>query len=491
MSIIEELKNNNKAIFMAFLCSFCFAMPFAIHNLYFVDDWLRAEVGSTGWELNGRPLSSIIMTLFSLNPMGFQFFGNGLIADIFPSSLVLMCAVSTVTGVLIYKSLDVKSSWCKFLIIVCITINPYWLGNLAFRFDSLIMSISLLFGCIATICVYEKWRGNIITAFACLLLMFCTYQASLNAALALMTVLCFAELKKSSSYKNVVMYAIKFALLILISYVIYSKLILSQLTLSPYTIKSGEMLPFDKHFISNLIDNTSLLAKTFFSPNSGLMLIALLAMLAYSSLSLLRRDKRTASKVDIVAFVLAPIVIILASFLSLSILKHPPVSVRVFLGSSMVLVYFFYLCDQNKSKIFIAIGSLYIIFAFTLSSVVSNVITSVQTNDRFMAQYISTKLYENGYKDGNTVYLEGRPRPVPSVQNAIEMHPFLREFTYSVFVTHNFKYSLLRQYNITSVTPAPKEAVQNILKCRKMPDLYSDNMIRICKNNNSFSVSFK
>lgn len=96
-------------------------------------------------------------------------------------------------GYLLKKSLEIKSQWLAGVIILLPLTNPYWIGNIEFRHDSLIMSIAFFLAVIsAVICRRDIFKGYAVSfasSVICLTIMLMIYQAALNVYMSVTVLL--------------------------------------------------------------------------------------------------------------------------------------------------------------------------------------------------------------------------------------------------------------------------------------------------------------
>lgn len=140
MSLVIS-KDDKKYFSIALIISLLFIYPLINYGIYFRDDLDRSVTGYYGWSVLGRPLADLVSQLASASA--------GKLLDIFPYSLIASGIFIAASSLLIKKFLDtyeVKNSGFSAALLV---FNPFMLQNLAYKFDSLSMSLSLLF-CIAS-----------------------------------------------------------------------------------------------------------------------------------------------------------------------------------------------------------------------------------------------------------------------------------------------------------------------------------------------------
>jgi Glucosyl transferase GtrII len=145
--------------------------PILQADRFISDDWNRVVLGKSDWDADGRPLTELIMRVVDLGlPM----------LDISP--LPQLCALACYAGiaVVLARKFRIISPVAAALVFLPIAANPLTLRNIAHRFDSLPIALSILFAVLPiTLNRPNDWLNRI---GGCLLLVgsLCLYQASIN-----------------------------------------------------------------------------------------------------------------------------------------------------------------------------------------------------------------------------------------------------------------------------------------------------------------------
>src|SRR5262249_46718944 len=141
---------------------------------YYNDDLKRALIGRTGWDSNGRPLTTLLMKLL-------QFYDHALI-DISPFTQIGAVAILAWAGVLIARRYAIRSPLVAALVAFPLGAQPFFLENLSYKFDSLSMSLALFLALLPVVALREDRRGwwlGVAALFASL----CLYQPAFTAFL--------------------------------------------------------------------------------------------------------------------------------------------------------------------------------------------------------------------------------------------------------------------------------------------------------------------
>jgi hypothetical protein len=138
------------------------------------DDLKRALFGRTGWDSNGRPLTTLLMKLL-------QCYDHALV-DISPLTQIGAIAALAWVGVLIARRYELRSPWIAALVAFPLGGQPFFLENLSYKFDAFSMALAMLFALLPIIVLKDDRRGwwlGILSLFISLNL----YQPAINVYL--------------------------------------------------------------------------------------------------------------------------------------------------------------------------------------------------------------------------------------------------------------------------------------------------------------------
>jgi hypothetical protein len=125
--------------------------PILRANRYYNDDLKRALVGHTGWDSNGRPLTTLLMRLL-------QCYDSALV-DISPLTQIAAVALLAWVGVLIARRYALRSPWLAALIVFPLGAQPFYLENLSYKFDALSMSVAIWLALLPLLSIGHSRRG--------------------------------------------------------------------------------------------------------------------------------------------------------------------------------------------------------------------------------------------------------------------------------------------------------------------------------------------
>lgn len=148
----SQLQRRDGAVFgMLLALYFLILYPILRANRYFDDDLKRALIGHTGWDSNGRPLTTLLMKLL-------QCYDSALV-DISPLTQMGSIAVLAWIGVLIARRYAIRSPWLAALVTFPLGAQPFYLENLSYKFDALSMSLAMLLALLPILSIGRQRRG--------------------------------------------------------------------------------------------------------------------------------------------------------------------------------------------------------------------------------------------------------------------------------------------------------------------------------------------
>ncbi|OOG45646.1 glucosyltransferase domain-containing protein [Rhodanobacter sp. C01] len=167
--------STDRSVFAILLALYSLILyPILRANRYFDDDLKRALVGRTGWDSNGRPLTTLLMRLL-------QYYDSAMV-DISPLTQIGAIAILAWAGVLIARRYAIRSPWMAALVAFPIGAQPFYMESLSYKFDALSMSVAVFLALLPMIALRStrwSWWLGVCALFASL----CFYQPAINACL--------------------------------------------------------------------------------------------------------------------------------------------------------------------------------------------------------------------------------------------------------------------------------------------------------------------
>lgn len=198
---------------LAFL-SILFIYPLLSYGVYFRDDLDRAVTGYYGWSNSGRPLAELIISIVSAS-------GDRLL-DFFPYTLIFSSISVALSCLLVKKLLDDYECPNSLISSSLLIFNPFMLQNLAYRYDSLSMSLAFFLAILSYTYSHKDIKIStavkVITGVGALSL----YQPCVNIYLGLMAIeTCILAIKKDLPIKFFIKKIIAKSLIFITIYLAY------------------------------------------------------------------------------------------------------------------------------------------------------------------------------------------------------------------------------------------------------------------------------
>lgn len=342
---------NKKDFAIYFLAAFVFFLPLMISGVYYRDDLDRATTGYFGWSVLGRPFADLILAFLSSS--------SSYAVDLFPLSIVyaaILIALSAYfLGCYLKRSGEINYRFIAAMIIF----NPFYLQNVAYRFDSIGMSFAFLFSvfsfCFTNKSAYVRYSISIFS----LVLALSTYQTCTNVFIALIGLEVLISLK-NKSYADVFKIAACRCLAFISAYVVY---LISISKVFANENSRGDTISFSEvHILGNTLSKLNSFVLSYFE---GLNLIYfLIALLLAVTVYLSCNIKSGIFKISLSIFI-----VFLSLYVSLlgpaAILKNAPVAPRSLVSFSMVFVVMAYMLSCIKITRFITALPIISVFAFS------------------------------------------------------------------------------------------------------------------------------
>lgn len=173
------IKNKINLLFV-FLFFYFYYYPIISLNLKYRDDYIRYGILMSGFINEGRIVSRIVLDFFS--------FTDGILITPLTQILSVFCITCTIifTSNIIFK----KINFFSFSIVSLIFLNPFYLQNMSFGYDSLPMTISTCSAVISASLVLQTRYYAILTTFLALIILL-SYQTTLGVYInCLLFILC-------------------------------------------------------------------------------------------------------------------------------------------------------------------------------------------------------------------------------------------------------------------------------------------------------------
>ena len=166
-------RHSVQQLFTTLIALFIFYFPIVQAGYFAVDDYGRALLGYNDLTAAGRPLAAVLLWVLNLGAP---------LTDLAPAPQYLAVAVMGLASTVLARKFSISSSFDVFVLAVVFGANPYYIGNILFRFDSLAMSLGVLCAVVAIPASEIRCRTASQICYSTILLLGCLtlYQFTIN-----------------------------------------------------------------------------------------------------------------------------------------------------------------------------------------------------------------------------------------------------------------------------------------------------------------------
>jgi len=402
-----------------FVAAIIYVLPIMLANVSYTDDMGRFLDGY-GWRGDGRIFADYVLLATS--------FGNGIVT-VFPFSLILSAIIFAISGIIISSVSFDSDSKLKRLSGFIFIASPFLLENMAYKFDSLPMSLSVFFAALPFL-IKNKYRF-VAVSIICLVLTLGLYQTS--AMLYLGVALCVMIKQCSKGEKCIDVNLIACTIFsFFIAYVTYSY-ILSILDVSIYRT---EFLPFEKSSINIVLERFYVYNshyKNLFNGGYKLAVLPVVALAVYAFVSMIFNGLSKINLAMMIAYILG---LYLLMMLPNLILVTGWITARTFICFPLLIYAVAIIASQCKFKVDdnIYVACLLVLFGFSffVSSVFGSTLKVNESYSIYIAQTVSEDISEDSTKNVYSVIISGaRPVAINNIQT-------FNAFPFITFLTPNY-----------------------------------------------------
>lgn len=407
------IKNNRLPIFVVFSMCILYVLPIIMADRLYVDDMGRTTTGYYGWKGNGRPFAEMIMKFLSF---------GGLNLDISPLPLLLALALYSVTSVAYVRSVIPK----KGILITVIAslgfiVNPFYLENLSYKYDSFPMMISVCVLLLAYINISNIYARATIATIA-VIASLSSYQASIGLFVSLAVIESVSYINKGIDLKFVFLRIVERGLCFGIGYLLYDKVIKPATVLESngYTWQHSQTILLNKEGFDIFARNVHIYLEKIMKYATSIpsITIALVAFFIVASLGSIlfgifnKQKNKTIAIICSIMVIASPIIVFVLTFIHMCLLVYPIASPRVFVSFSafiFLMMAILFMHDRfNRASLVPAI--LFIAFSYVYSFSYGNALKFQDEYENYVAVNIANdlstidplgqlKIQTNGYMD--------------------------------------------------------------------------------------------
>lgn len=429
--IINAISSNRVEILTVFFLSVLYCLTIIMADRSYIDDLNRTTFGFYSWIGNARPFADAIM-------MAINFGGEN--TDLSPMPLLIgLLSYSIVSVLYIRGYANGTSRLITVLLSLSLLINPFFLQNLSYKYDSLPMLISV---CLLIIPFISKSSGLILSCIysALISISLGMYQASVGifASLAVLEVIKIASEDASDIrliYRKITQRVIEF----FVGLVIFMKVItpLCIPHMNKYTILHSQTITATSDGVDSLRANVVsfydiLIAKYLASVPDFLMIAVVLSISLFvlmTAYSFFRECKSSVlSKIPVaIIIILSPLILITLSFIAGAVLKEPVIESRVMVPFSAVTLLIAFPCiiKNNLRNIHLAIYCVFFVFSFVYSFSYGNAVKHIGRHEEFVSSMILNDISEIDPMQKMKIQTQGSMKIPPSADNILRKYPLM------------------------------------------------------------------
>lgn len=440
------------------LLSLCivYVMPIILANRYYIDDLGRSQWGYASWSTNGRPLADFLMILLG--------FGGENIVDISPLTLIFSVLVFVFSAYYYFKSNfnDINPVFSAVIFFFAFA-NPFLLENLSYKFDSLPMVMALCLLMFAFVKIGSKTKSWLLSIFV-IIASLCLYQAAIGFFVCLAVMEYVQQYAKAMSYPVNVVSIYKSAMArivqLLSAYVVYATFIAPKYVTGDYNITHSKPVELNAHGFCVIFNNIHIYFSKIVNHFGGLhyQLFVIFVFLLCCLFSVIYKKLHQVDSLTILGHVIpsavvffSPLLILLSSFLHVSLLAEPVFADRTLISFSGVMFFAgwvsFYIVKRWRiTSVFVLP---IVLFFFVFSYSYGNALKAQNNYDAVLSTNIVSDLNRIDLLSSKDVVIYGIQPSSPARNNAIRRYPLIESLV-PLYMSNDWYWGgvLLNQYGM-------------------------------------------
>ena len=230
---------DKKALFIYSGLALLFIYPLIQAGIYYRDDLDRSITGYYGWRGLGRPFADILTRFFSAS--------GHYNLDLFPYTMLASCIFLGASALALSKHLIKSDIPNANMVAALLIFNPFILQNIAYRYDSLGMSIAFFLTVVAYTYKNKNLTIEVATKLIAGVLSLTLYQPCTNIFIGLLAIdVIIIATKKDVKVKESIIFLFKKTILFVSFFLIY------MLFFSPKNNSRAELIHLDQEGLEHL-----------------------------------------------------------------------------------------------------------------------------------------------------------------------------------------------------------------------------------------------
>lgn len=412
-------------------------------------------------------------------------------------AILIIALASTLVIKLITSSINMVPTRVNFWYIVAalpIALQPYYLENFSYKFDSPYMALSILFSILPFFCyrTAKHWRNYafIIASIIGAILMCTTYQSSSGIFPALTIILAFAGFLEKRPLIDIIRFTVLSAVAYCCGVLFFQVFIMEPV--DGYV--SNTIWPLAE-IIPGAIDNFKTYKELFFiDMRQRWLIVVAIVLLSFVVTSTIRTKRNRFVTIIATVFVLA--IILALSFGAYPLIVRPLTAPRAMYGIFVNLAFISILTVTYRYSYFSKFCTTYLAYAFlVLTLTYGNALNVQKRYESYHMQLIVNSL--NGLSPSKpiNVYLEGTLGYSEKVQHLFSKYPILPRLIPATLSADN-QYWGLRQITYEFPLPGVSAAFEgnpdlnklSLVKSTRTHDIYQKDGTVVIKLKNKFPI---
>ena len=369
MSNISNLDNQQKKEICLYLfVGLLFVYPIIHANVYYHDDTSRLINGNYGWSISSRILGEFFTHIFSLSPLSFNCLKlcRGVI-DVAPLSQIV-AVLFLASGAFVFNQYMKRMYGHSFIFIaILIIVNPFFLQNLSYKFDSWQMA----FGIFLSVLSFSRdpQKKDYFISIGLLFLSLSVYQPCANLFLGLVGLeLLTCNIK---DFKFSIGTFVKKSSIFVSAHLIYAVTVVKifEGTRNAYAIQHSQVVNIDSDGLRTVLENIELFIKKslsmFFSEQILFYTSVILLICIYSIIVTIIRSNQKSGFLSCLILSLSCFILSLGG--SLVFLKSPVIMLRVFCSFSVSFMILSFLISINHKKVACFASAFFVFMSIVIS----------------------------------------------------------------------------------------------------------------------------
>jgi hypothetical protein len=455
------------------LISLLFVYPLIHADIYYRDDLTRVVQGAYIWDSLGRNLASYITAV--LSGSGISMTGQTFtLVDIAPLSQIYVALFLGLTAYVFNEYLKVQTGRGIFWASLLIALNPFFISNILYRFDSPAMTLGILLTVVA-FCYASFFNKSVIITPLILIAVLFMYQPMANIFIGLIAIELIILSTRCSAKALLKTFVIRITQFVS-SYIVYYILIKLFFNVS----SRSELVSLNYSGLINIIDNFlsyGYASKLFlhYSLKVPILIFAFVTVIAFMMCLWRTKDKLKFCCIAVVSSVL----LFLSLAGPLAILSEPLVDYRVISSFYLFFVFGVLICAMANPKMAI-IGVIPAIIAINTSYLSGMALKNQRDFDENLFTLIQKDLLDNNI-DGFDIYILGSAPIAPHAEIANSKNKFIEKINTPAAGWQAA--GLLREKGVANVQylfSAEFKSLQNVFKkdlCDEVPQELSKNAL--------------